>query len=56
MELMRGLNESLNMTVVLVTHERDLAEKYADRLVFLADGKIVADQPSTTRVMARGDS
>jgi len=56
MELIRGLNESLNMTVVLVTHERDLAEKYADRLVFLADGKIVADQPSTTRVMARGDS
>jgi len=56
MELIRGLNESLNMTVVLVTHERDLAEKYADRLVFLADGKIVADQPSTTRAMARGDS
>jgi len=56
MELIRGLNESLHMTVVLVTHERDLAEKYADRLVFLADGKIVADQPSTTRAMARGDS
>ena len=56
MELIRGLNESLRMTVVLVTHERDLAEKYADRLVFLADGKIVADQPSTTRATARGDS
>lgn len=56
MELIRRLNESLHMTVVLVTHERDLAEKYADRLVFLADGKIVADQPSTTRAMARGDS
>jgi putative ABC transport system ATP-binding protein len=56
MELIRGLNESLHMTVVLVTHERDLAEKYADRLVFLADGKVVAEQPSTTRAMARGDS
>ena len=56
MELIRGLNESLHMTVALVTHERDLAEKYADRLVFLADGKIVADLPSTTRAMARGDS
>ncbi len=56
MELIRGLNESLHMTVVLVTHERDLAEKYADRLVFLADGKMVADQPSTTRAVARGDS
>jgi len=56
MELIRGLNESLHMTVVLVTHERDLAEKYGDRLVFLADGKVVAEQPSTTRAMARGDS
>jgi putative ABC transport system ATP-binding protein len=56
MELIRGLNESLHMTVVLVTHERDLAEKYADRLVFLADGKMVADQPSTTRAVAGGDS
>jgi putative ABC transport system ATP-binding protein len=46
MELIRRLIESLNMTVVLVTHERDLAEKYADRLIFLADGKVVADQPN----------
>lgn len=43
MDLIRSLNESLQMTVVLVTHERDLAEKYADRLIFLADGKMVAD-------------
>jgi putative ABC transport system ATP-binding protein len=48
MELIRRLNESLKMTVVLVTHERDLAEKYADRLIFLADGKVVADQPNST--------
>ena len=45
MELIRNLNESLSMTVVLVTHERDLAEKYADRLISLADGKIISDQP-----------
>jgi putative ABC transport system ATP-binding protein len=50
MELIRRLNESLKMTVVLVTHERDLAEKYADRLIFLADGKVSADQPNTTRI------
>jgi len=56
MELIRRLNESLKMTVVLVTHERDLAEKYAERLISLADGKIVADQPNPARAMARGKS
>jgi putative ABC transport system ATP-binding protein len=56
MELIRALNESSQMTVVLVTHERDLAEKYSDRLILLADGKIVADQPNTIRAMARGDA
>jgi putative ABC transport system ATP-binding protein len=54
MELIRNLNESLQMTVVLVTHERDLAEKYADRLIFLADGKVVADQSNATRTLTRG--
>ncbi|MCU1269378.1 MAG: Macrolide transporter ATP-binding protein [Acidobacteriaceae bacterium] len=52
MELIRRLNESLKMTVVLVTHERDLAEKYANRLIFLADGKVVADQPNPARATA----
>jgi putative ABC transport system ATP-binding protein len=33
-------NESLKMTVVMVTHERPLAERYARRIVFLADGKL----------------
>ncbi len=49
MELIRRLNESLKMTVVLVTHERDLAEKYAGRLIFMADGKVIADQPNSVR-------
>ncbi len=48
MELIRNLNESLPMTVVLVTHERDLAEKYADRLIFMADGRVVAEGPNAT--------
>jgi putative ABC transport system ATP-binding protein len=54
MKLIRSLNESLRMTVVLVTHERDLAEKYADRLVFMADGKITAEHLNTTRAGSRG--
>jgi ABC-type polar amino acid transport system ATPase subunit len=32
------------MTVVMVTHERALAERYAQRLIFLADGKLVGDE------------
>jgi ABC-type cobalamin/Fe3+-siderophores transport system ATPase subunit len=32
------------MTVVLVTHEQALAAKYADRLISLADGKLISDQ------------
>jgi putative ABC transport system ATP-binding protein len=49
MDLIRELNESLKMTVVLVTHERDLAEEYAGRLIFLADGKVKADQPNSAK-------
>jgi putative ABC transport system ATP-binding protein len=46
MEFIREFNEKLGMTVILVTHERALAERYAKRLIFLADGKLVGDQPN----------
>lgn len=46
MELIRGFNQSLGMTVLMVTHEQTLAEKYAGRMLHLADGKMVADQPN----------
>ncbi|MGA8432298.1 MAG: ABC transporter ATP-binding protein [Candidatus Sulfotelmatobacter sp.] len=50
MDLIRDFNQRLGMTVVMVTHERALAERYAQRLIFLADGKLVDDReniPST---------
>ena len=56
MELIRELNSSSGMTVVLVTHEHPLAEKYASRLVSMADGKVVADQPNAVNAVARGDA
>jgi len=31
------------MTIVMVTHERSLAEKFADRLAVMGDGKLVSD-------------
>jgi ABC-type polar amino acid transport system ATPase subunit len=37
------------MTVVMVTHERALAERYAQRMIFLADGKLIDDRTSNDR-------
>lgn len=43
MELIRDLNETDGTTVVMVTHERHLADKYASRLLFMADGQMIGD-------------
>jgi putative ABC transport system ATP-binding protein len=52
MNFIREFNEGLGMTVVMVTHERALAERYARRLIFLADGRLVDDQTNSTVVAA----
>jgi len=52
MDLIREFNESLGMTVVMVTHERALAEQYAKRMIFLADGKLVDDPVNAATVSA----
>ncbi len=44
MDLLTELNRDPGMTVVMVTHERALAEKYAERLIFMSDGKMVEEQ------------
>jgi len=43
MNFIREFNEAMGMTVVMVTHERALAEHYARRMICLADGKLVGD-------------
>jgi putative ABC transport system ATP-binding protein len=43
MQLLEEIVKSLGTTIILVTHERPLAEKFAGRIVFLADGKMVSD-------------
>jgi len=50
MNFILQFNESLGMTVVMVTHERALAERYAKRMIFLADGKLVDDQSNLSAV------
>jgi putative ABC transport system ATP-binding protein len=56
MDMLREYNRELGMTVVMVTHERALAEKYAERMVFLADGKLIEDRPNGPTMNAGGVS
>lgn len=39
----REFNDSMRMTVLMVTHERPLAERFAHRIVTLADGMVQSD-------------
>ena len=43
--VLRDLNEELGMTVLISTHKSDYAAKYADRVVVLNKGEIVAEGP-----------
>jgi putative ABC transport system ATP-binding protein len=52
MNMVREFNLQMGMTVVMVTHERALAERYAQRMIFLADGKLVDDRRNYDRVNA----
>jgi general L-amino acid transport system ATP-binding protein len=42
LDVMRSLAES-GMTMVCVTHEVGFAREVADRVIFLADGELIAD-------------
>lgn len=42
MLLLKNFNQSLGMTIVMVTHERALAERFADRIATVADGKLIS--------------
>jgi putative ABC transport system ATP-binding protein len=48
MDMVREFNCDLGMTVVMVTHERALAERYAQRMIFLADGKLIDDRTNAS--------
>jgi len=45
MELLRGLNLEHGITVLMVTHEPDMAA-YAHRMVRFVDGRIESDVPN----------
>lgn len=54
MELIREFNQSLGMTVIMVTHERALAERYVKRMIFLADGKLTGDESNVVADVVNG--
>jgi putative ABC transport system ATP-binding protein len=41
MLLLREINETLKMTIVMVTHEHPRAERFAHRMILMKDGKLV---------------
>ncbi|HEY2547657.1 MAG TPA: ABC transporter ATP-binding protein [Candidatus Acidoferrum sp.] len=43
MVLLKEIQQNLGMTIVMVTHERPLAERFANRIAALADGKLLTD-------------
>jgi putative ABC transport system ATP-binding protein len=48
MDIFQRLNVERGLTIVLITHEHDIAE-YGTRLIRFRDGRIQLDQPVTTR-------
>lgn len=53
MGIMQTLNTQQGITIVLVTHEPDIAQ-YAQRIMVFKDGMIVEDSPVQTRSVAPG--
>jgi putative ABC transport system ATP-binding protein len=51
MDIFQRLNRERGITVVLITHEHDIAE-YGTRIVSFRDGVVVADTPVTRRRLA----
>jgi len=41
--LLKEIQKNPGMTIVMVTHERPLAERFADRLAVMGDGKLLSN-------------
>jgi putative ABC transport system ATP-binding protein len=46
MLLLGEINEKLGVTIVMVTHERPRAERFAHRLITMSDGRMISDGDS----------
>ena len=47
MDLLSRVWRESKATLVLITHDEELAEKYTDRILRLADGQLVSDLPNS---------
>ena len=54
MGIFQRLNRERGITVVLITHEMDIAE-YGTRTVMFRDGQVVADKPTARRRLAQDE-
>lgn len=43
MEIFNSLNKELKLTIILVTHEKEIAD-YAQRIIYLKDGQIIKNE------------
>jgi len=48
MEILQRLNREKGITIILITHEHDIAE-YGQRVITFRDGRVVSDQPVEKR-------
>ena len=56
-QIMQILSEiSNNRLIIMVTHNPELAEKYATRIIRLMDGRVISDEPNTPAVCADATS
>src|SRR5204862_806462 len=55
MDIFQTLNRERGITVVLITHELDIAE-YGTRIVSFRDGQVVKDTPVTRRRLAQEEA
>ena len=51
MELLRNLSKEFGVTVICSLHQVDLALKFSDRIIGLADGKIIIN--SQTKIIKK---
>ena len=54
MDIFQRLNRERGITVVLITHEPDIAE-YGTRTVAFRDGVVISDRPNTKRRLAENE-
>src|ERR1700757_4491023 len=51
--LLREIQDTLGTTIIMVTHERPLAERFASRIAVLSDGKLIDQFPVNAGAGAR---